>query len=74
MSVTGRLVEDKMRTFKGECAQFSFKKCHVYTHDAGACAEFSTNSHETNNSAFGSLYIFIRTEGGALPSFPQFYS
>ncbi len=31
-----------MRTFKGECAQFSFDKCPVYTH-AGTRAKFSTN-------------------------------
>ncbi len=33
MSVNGTLVEDKMRRFKGECAQFSFNKCPIYTHD-----------------------------------------
>ncbi len=31
MSVNGTLVEDKMRTFKGECSQFSFNKCPIYT-------------------------------------------
>jgi hypothetical protein len=30
-------------------AHFSFNKCPIYTHD-GASAEFSTNSHETDNS------------------------
>ena len=50
MSVYGILVEDKMRRFKGECAHFSFSKCHMYTHD-GASANFSTNSYETDNSA-----------------------
>ncbi len=44
------LVEDKMRRFKGECAHFSFNKCPIYTHDS-ANAQFSTNSHETDNSA-----------------------
>jgi hypothetical protein len=29
----GTLVEDKMRRFNGECAHFSFSKCHIYTHD-----------------------------------------
>jgi hypothetical protein len=38
-----------MRRFKGECAHFSFSKCHIYTHD-GASANFSINSHETDNS------------------------
>jgi hypothetical protein len=49
VSVNGTQVEDKMRTFKGECAQFSFNRCPVYTHD-GASAKFSTSSQETNNS------------------------
>ncbi len=48
--VNGTLVEDKMRGFKGECAHFSFNKRPIYTH-AGASAEFSTNSQETDNSA-----------------------
>ncbi len=39
-----------MSGFKGECAHFSFNKCPIYTHD-GASAKFSTNSHETDNSA-----------------------
>ncbi len=51
MSVNGTLVEDKMRRLKGECAHFSFSKCHIYTHD-GASAKFSTNSHEMDNSVF----------------------
>jgi hypothetical protein len=42
VSVNGTLVEDKMRTFKGECACLSFDKCPVYTHD-GANPKFSTN-------------------------------
>jgi hypothetical protein len=52
VSVNGThvIVEDKMRRFKGECAQFSFNKCPIDTHD-GASAKFSTNSHETDNSA-----------------------
>ncbi len=40
-----------MRRFKGECAHFSFNKCPIYNHD-GASAKFSTNSHETDNSAY----------------------
>ncbi len=50
MSVNGTHVEDKMRRFKGECEHFSFNMCPIYTHD-GASAKFSTNSHETDNSA-----------------------
>jgi hypothetical protein len=46
----GTQVEDKMRRFKGECAQFIFNKCPIYTHD-GASANFSTNSQETDNGA-----------------------
>ncbi len=49
MSVNGTIVEDKMRSFKGECAHFSFNKSPIYTHD-DASAKFSTNSHETDNS------------------------
>ncbi len=49
MSVNGTLVEDKMRRFKGECGQYSFNKCLIYTHD-GASATFSTNSHDMDNS------------------------
>jgi hypothetical protein len=49
VSVNGTLVEDKMSKFKGECGQFSFNKCLIYTHD-GASAKFSTNSHEMDNS------------------------
>jgi hypothetical protein len=50
---------DKMRRFKGECAHFSFNKCHIYTHD-GASAKFSTNSHGTENSDvdFRKSYFF----------------
>ncbi len=51
VSVNGTQVEDKMRRFKGECAQFSFNRCSVYTHD-GASAKSSTNSQETDNSDF----------------------
>ena len=54
MSVNGTLVEDKMRRIKGECAHFSFNKCPIYSHD-GASAKFSTNSHETDNSAAANL-------------------
>jgi hypothetical protein len=50
--VYGTLVEDKMCRFKGERAHFSFSKCPIYTHD-GASANFSTNSHETDNSVGG---------------------
>jgi hypothetical protein len=50
VSVTGTLVEDKMRRFKGECEHFSFNKCPIYTHD-GASAKFSPNSQEMDNSA-----------------------
>ncbi len=54
MSVNGTLVEDKMRRFKGECAHFWFNNCFFYTHD-GASAKFSTNSHETDNSAVSTV-------------------
>ncbi len=50
MCVNRTLVEDKMRRFKGECAQFSFNKCSICTHD-GTSAKFSTNSQEMDNSA-----------------------
>ncbi len=49
MSVNGTPVEDKMRKFKGEFAQFSFNKCLIYTHD-GSSAKFSTNSQKMDNS------------------------
>jgi hypothetical protein len=49
VSVYGTLVENKMRRFKGECANFIFSKCHTYTYD-GASANFSTNSHKTDDS------------------------
>jgi hypothetical protein len=39
----------KMRPFNGECAQFIFNKCLIYTLD-GASAKFRINSHETDNS------------------------
>jgi hypothetical protein len=58
VSVNGTLVEDKMRRFKGECALFSFNKCPIYAHD-GASAKFSTNSHETDNSAMPSFSSFL---------------
>jgi hypothetical protein len=45
-----------MRGFKAECANFSFNKCPIYTHD-GASAKFSTNSHEKDNS----VGILVRT-------------
>ncbi len=40
LGLNGTLVEDKMRTFLGECEHFSFNKCPIYTHD-GASAKFS---------------------------------
>jgi hypothetical protein len=50
VSVNGTLVEDKMRKFKGECANFNFnKKCPIYTHDR-ASAKFTINSHEADYS------------------------
>jgi hypothetical protein len=49
VSVNGTPVEDKMRRFKGECAQFRFNKCPIFTHD-GASAKFSTNAHLADNS------------------------
>ncbi len=61
MSENRTLVEEKMRRVKGECANFSFNKCPIYAHD-GASAKFSTNSHETDNSAGSSrpkIYKFI---------------
>jgi hypothetical protein len=49
VSVIGTLLKGKKRRFKGECDQFSFDKCPIYTHD-GASAKFSTNSHEKDYS------------------------
>jgi hypothetical protein len=49
VSVNSTLVEDKMHTLQGECAQLSFNKSPIYTHD-DASAKLSTNSHETDNS------------------------
>ncbi len=51
MHVNGTLVEDKIRLFKGEYAHFSFNKCPIYILDS-ASANFSTNSHETDNSVY----------------------
>ncbi len=62
MSVYGTLVEDKMRRFKSECSYFSFTKCHIYTND-GASANFSTNSHETDNSVADLYFSFCRPLG-----------
>ncbi len=59
MSVNGTLVEDKMRAFKGECAQFSFNKFPIYTHD-DASAKFITNSQEKENSAVNPLPSYLR--------------
>ncbi len=49
MGVNGKLVEDKMRIFEGECPDFSFNECPIYTHE-GASAKFRTNSQDTDNS------------------------
>jgi hypothetical protein len=57
--VTGTLVEDKMRRFKGECEHFSFNKCPIYTHD-GASAKFSPNSQEMDNSAPSDRYVILK--------------
>ncbi len=51
MSVNGTQVEDKMRRFKGECAQFSFNRYPIYILD-GASVKFNTNSQETDNRVF----------------------
>ncbi len=56
VSVNGTLVEDKMRSIKGEFENFSFNKCPIYTHD-GASAKFNTNSHETDNVVTSRLGI-----------------
>ncbi len=58
MSVYGTLVEDKLRRFKGECAHLSFSKCHIYTYD-GASVNFSTNSHENDNSVYEEAFSHI---------------
>ncbi len=49
VSVNLTIDEDKMRRFKGECAQLSFHKWPIYTHD-GASAKFRTKSQEMDNS------------------------
>jgi hypothetical protein len=75
VSVYGTLVEDKMRRFKGECAHFSFSKCYIYTHDV-ASANFSTNSHETDNSAvkpIGFLFFVISISGSKHVKNPNIY-
>jgi hypothetical protein len=59
VSVNGTLVEDKMLRIKGECAHFSFSKCHIYTDD-GASANFSTNSHKTDYSVYlSNIFLFV---------------
>jgi hypothetical protein len=69
-SVNGTLVDAKIRIFKGECAQFSFNKCPVYTRDGGSSAKFSSNSHETDKSVvrerkfFLFSKIFLRKQSG----------
>ncbi len=55
MSVNETLVENKMRRFKGECAQFSFNKCPIYAHD-GASAKFSAKLQEMDNSVYSVLF------------------
>ncbi len=50
VSVNRTLIEDKMRSFKGECAYFSFSKCPICNHDSTR-VKFSTNSHKTDNRA-----------------------
>ncbi len=59
MSVNGTLFEDKMRGVKAEYAHFSFNKCPIYAHD-GASAKFSTNSQETDNSAWEYCFVNFR--------------
>ncbi len=56
VSVNGTFVEAKMCTlsFTLESTHFIFNKCPIYTHD-GASAKFSTNSHETDYSAYHML-------------------
>ncbi len=54
VSVNGTFVEAKMCLFTLNSTHFIFNKCPVDTHD-GANAKFSTNSHETDYSAGGSL-------------------
>ncbi len=49
MSLNGKLVEDIMCKFKGECAHFRFNKCLFYTQDS-ASSKLSTSSHETDYS------------------------
>jgi hypothetical protein len=61
------LVEDKMRTFKGEWAQFSFSKCPIYIHD-GASAKISTNSHEIDNSVAVLAGLLLSCELLSLPA------
>ncbi len=63
MSVNRTHVEDKMRRFKGECAQFSFNRFPTYTHD-GASAKFSTNSQEMDNSA--DTHVFGHPGSGSI--------
>jgi hypothetical protein len=58
VSVNGTLFKEKMRTFKGEYAQFIFIKCPMYTH-GGASAKFSTNSQESDNSVGWEMPIAI---------------
>ncbi len=61
MSVKETQDEDKMRRFKGECAQFNFNRCPIYAHD-GASAKLSTNSQETDN-----IDGEEHAEGGSMP-------
>ncbi len=59
VSVNGTQVEDKMRTFNGQCEQFIFNRCPIYIHD-GASAKFSTNSQETDNSVMYIIYVLLQ--------------
>jgi hypothetical protein len=54
MSVNGTLVDAKMCIFTLESKYFFFNKCPIYNHD-DASAKFSTNSHETDYSAYMTL-------------------
>ncbi len=60
MSVNGTLVDDKMCTFTLESTHFIFR-FPIYTHDDGASAKFSTNSHETDYSVCVYFFRNLRT-------------
>ncbi len=67
VSVKGTPIEDQLRSFKGECAHFSFNKCPIYIHD-GASAKFSTNSQKRDYSVWATQY-----RGGIFSPFMQMY-